>query len=74
MINEFWLYPEFFNREIIQSPNSNFFYKELIRDGFVVPDKDGINNAQRRSLPKLGRTRVIVIPTSILNNDEVNNE
>jgi hypothetical protein len=74
MINEFWLYPEFFNREIIQNPNSNFFYKELIRDGFVVPDKDETHITQRRSLPKLGQKRVVVIPASVLNDDEVDNE
>ena len=41
MIEEYWLYSEVFNREIVKSRNTRFFYAKLIEDGFIVPDKDG---------------------------------
>jgi uncharacterized protein (DUF927 family) len=67
MSEEYWLYPNVFNREIIQSPNTKFFYKELVRDGFIEPDRDGMHMTQRRYIQKEGQRRVIVISASILN-------
>jgi uncharacterized protein (DUF927 family) len=69
---EYWIYPSVFNREIIQSPNVKFFYKELAKDCFIEPDNDGTHIAQKKSIPKDGRKRMIVIPASILNDSESN--
>jgi len=65
---EYWIYPNVFNREIIQSPNIKFFYKELVRDGFIEADKE--STSQRRYIPKEGQKRMIIIPVSILNDSE----
>jgi uncharacterized protein (DUF927 family) len=70
MIEEYWLYSEVFNREIIKSRNTRFFYAKLIEDGFIVPDKDNKHIAQKRTPTKESRKRFIIIPASISSDDE----
>ena len=71
MAEEYWFYPSVFNREIIQSPNVKFFYKELIRDGLITPDKEQTTQLKRPS--KVIPNRFIVIPASILSDGDDNN-
>jgi hypothetical protein len=70
MAEEYWFYPSVFNREIIQSPNVVFFHKELVKDNFIISDKE--QTTQRRYIPKEGQKRVIVIPASILSDGKDN--
>jgi len=63
-LEEFWFYPDVFVKEIMQYRNANIFYPQLIKSGFIIPDKDGKNNGQLKRPAKQSPHRFIVVPAS----------
>ena len=63
-LDEYWFNPDIFVSEIMQYRDPKVFYPQLIKGGFIVPDKDGKNNAQKRCPAKEKQRRFIIVPAS----------
>lgn len=63
-IEEFWFNPDIFVGEIMQYRDPKVFYPQLIKVGFVVPDKDGKHIPQKRNPVKEKQRRFIIVPAS----------
>lgn len=61
-IEEFWFNPNIFTEEVMQHRDTKVFYPQLIKGGFIIPDKDGKHIPQRRSPAKEKQRRFIVVP------------
>lgn len=66
VIIEFWILPDVFKREILQNRNERFFYKQLIENGYIVPDSKN-KTTQNKRVSNLGQKRFIVVSAAIIN-------
>ena len=66
VIVEFWILPDVFKREILQNRNETVFYKQLIADGYIIPDVNGKKTAQVKKAPT-GRKRFVVVSADRVN-------
>jgi len=64
VIKEFWINPDVFNKEVMQYRDAKVFYPQLIKGGFIIPDKDGVHVASRERPAKEKQRRFIVVPAS----------
>ena len=63
-IEEFWINPNVFTEEIMQHRDTKVFYPQLIKGGFIIPDKDGIHKPQKRCPSQEKQRRFFVVPAS----------
>ena len=62
VITEFWILPKVFNREILENRNLKLFCKQLIENGYLLPDKLGNKSQQVKKPKNLTRMRFYVVP------------
>jgi putative DNA primase/helicase len=62
VIIEFWIFPEVFTREILENRNNKIFCKQLIENGYLLPDKQGNKSSKMERVVKQNPRRFYVVP------------
>ena len=61
VITEFWILPEVFQREILENRSYKIFCKQLIENGYLLPDKQG-KSQQSKRVAKQKPRKFYVVP------------
>ena len=67
VITEFWILPAVFHREILENRNLKIFCKQLIENGYLLPDKQG-KSQQSKRVAKQKPQRFYVISADKISN------